>query len=103
MGEKPPGDEYQPIAAALAKLSRAVKKPPRTKKCIERDWQECGRIEWLMRMLLTPVFLPHESPASPENIRRFEAWIEMTRCLLKLKLRLIREMMQLHGIDPDTP
>jgi hypothetical protein len=94
----------QSVAAALAKLLRAAKAIRRTGKLIKRDLRECERLHRAVCAAFSPqLFLPGQSATSPTNLQRFKTYLKMIKCLFQLKIRLIHELMRVHGIDPQHP
>ncbi len=49
------------------------------------------------------VFLPHQSAISPRNLKRFKLCFQMMKSLTMLKIKLIHELMRVHGVNPDNP
>jgi hypothetical protein len=49
------------------------------------------------------VFLPHQSAISLTNLKRFKLCFQMMKSLTMLKIKLIHELMRVHGVNPDNP
>jgi hypothetical protein len=94
----------QSVAAEVSRFLRAVKAVQRTGRLMKRDLRECARLQRVVRAAFSPhLFLPHQAATSPTNLRRFKTYFEMMNCLVMLQLKLLNELMRIHGFHPDRP
>jgi hypothetical protein len=49
------------------------------------------------------LFLPDQPPTSVENMRRFRAYVGMRKSVTMIIVKLIHELMRVHGVDPNHP
>ena len=92
------------VETEVAKFLRAAKAIQKTSRLLRRDLRECARLYRVVRAAFGPhLFLPHQPPNSAMNLQRFKTYFQMTKGLMELKFKLLKELMRVHGFHPDRP
>jgi hypothetical protein len=97
------GNKDQP-ARAFKRALEAVKAMRAMAPLLEQELRQYVTLQEKIKAAFgCNPFLPDEPPTSAENMRRFRAYIGMRKSATMMMLKVTREVMRAHGVDPNHP